>query len=223
MRKHLFKALHFSVKNTIRGLFFASVMAAFAMGMCWFLALKYFNAQNVGGAIARELGNALQRPVVIGSIKLVSINSIEIKKFKVVDTKLNTYNDFLSADSVIVRYDLLPLLKNKVEIKEIILQNPVVNIIKDENGALNTPDFITSTTQSSRGQQFDVMREQTVRHVGVLQVIHLGGRNNYSLHTAITQVINQCVIIREYTDPHDYFVHQFRLIGDKTTKTIMAT
>ena len=157
MRKHLFKALHFSVKNTIRALFFTAVMAAFAMGMCWFLALKYFNAQNVGGAIARELGNALQRPVVIGSIKLVSINSIEIKKFKVVDTKLNTYNDFLSADSVIVRYDLLPLLKNKVEIKEIILQNPVVNIIKDENGVLNTPDFITSTTQSSRGQQFDVM------------------------------------------------------------------
>lgn len=154
---HIYSALHFSVKNTIRALFCLTVLAAFIMGAAWFAALKYFNAQNIGNAVARELQNSLQRPVVIDSVKLVSINSIEIKKFKVVDTKLDQYNDFLSADSVIIRYDIWPLLHNKVEIKEITLKNPLINIIKDKNGVLNTPDFKTSSTESSRGQQFNVI------------------------------------------------------------------
>lgn len=119
--------------------------------------VKYFNAQHIGDIITAALQSSFNRPVVIESIKLVSINAIEIKKLRIVDTELSSYNNFVSVDSVIVRYNLLPIIENKIEINEIILKNPSINIIKDEAGRINTPKLEISSKESELGQRFDMV------------------------------------------------------------------
>lgn len=190
--RHLFRALRFSIKNIIRALFFLTVFVSIALCAGWFLAIKYFNAQHIGTSLIKILQETFDRPVVMESMKLVSLNAIEIKKLRIVDTTLEDYNDFLSVDSVVIRYNLMPLLENKIEIKEVILQNPSVDIIKDAQGRYNLPDFNASSKESALGQQFDIkssggkalqiiIEDWTIKN-GTFSYRDLGGEISHSLN-----------------------------------------
>ena len=54
--------------------------------------------------------------------------------------------------------------------------------------------------QRRRGHQFDVVHQQAVSHVGLLQFLHLGRRNDDGLHIAVVQHINQRIIVGEHPD-----------------------
>ena len=69
---------------------------------------------------------------------------------------MEDYNEFISVDDLIIHYDLVPLLENKVQINEIILNSPVIHIIKDEQGIYNTQDLAVVSQESQKGQQFNV-------------------------------------------------------------------
>ena len=154
--KKSFKFLKFFTKNLIRSLFLLCLGILIISCIGWFLLVRYFNAHNLGQIIVNSLQDNLARPVVIGEIKLASLNSVEIKGLKIINEQMEDYNEFISVDDLIIHYDLVPLLENKVQINEIILNSPVIHIIKDEQGIYNTQDLAVVSQESQKGQQFNV-------------------------------------------------------------------
>jgi hypothetical protein len=156
IKKYLLKPLHFVLKNIIRLVFFLVVAAAVAGAAAWFLALKYFNAAAAGSLLTQGLQQAFNRPVAMESIKLISLNAVEIKNLRVVDTDLSFYNDLISAGSIIIRYDLMPIIDGRIVINEVILNGPAINIVKDANGAVNIDGLKIGGKESRQGTQFEV-------------------------------------------------------------------
>ncbi|MDR0734423.1 MAG: hypothetical protein LBG16_01700 [Elusimicrobiota bacterium] len=147
-------ALRFITRNIIRALFALAVVAALLMCAAWFAALKYFNAQSIGNMLTQGLQRAFNRPVVMEGIKLVSINAVEIKNLKIID-KGESYNELVSVGSVIIRYDLLPIMRGRIVINEVILNQPAVSVIKDKDGVLNTADLKIIGSQIAGGTEFE--------------------------------------------------------------------
>jgi len=153
---HFLTIIKFSVKNAIRTLFFASLVLVVLFCIGWFVLVKYFNAHNLGYTIANTLEESLGYPVIIKEVKLASLNKVQIIGLKVIDNSTERYGEFLSAEELYLRYELLPLLNNRVEIKEIILNDPVLHIVKDREGNYNTQNLTLLTQKSEQGQEFKV-------------------------------------------------------------------
>lgn len=153
---HFLTIIKFSVKNAIRTLFFASLVLIVLFCIGWFTLVKYFNAHNLGYTIANSLEESLGYPVIIKEVKLASLNKVQIIGLKVIDNSTERYGEFLSAEELYLRYELLPLLNNRVEIKEIVLNDPVIHIVKDKDGNYNTQNLTLLTQKSEQGQEFKV-------------------------------------------------------------------
>lgn len=151
-----FKFLKFSVKNAIRVLFFICLIDLILGCIGWFIAVKYFNAHNLGNTIASAFQENLGRPVIIKKIKLASLDKVEIQGLKIIDKQTEEYNELFAVDNLIIRYELAPLLKNRVEIKEVILSNPIIHIVKNEQGLYNTRDIVLKGQSSKKGQKFNI-------------------------------------------------------------------
>ncbi len=164
MKKKILNGFLFTVKLTlksiIRVLFLIVTLLLICAGAVWYTALKYISADHIGGEIAAALQNILNRPVVIGEVELTSLNSVTIKKLRIVDITLEEYNEFISVEQAIIRFDLMALKDNIIDIKEVLLLNPTVNIIKDEHGHTNIPDIKVANRESAVGQQFDIISGQ---------------------------------------------------------------
>ena len=87
----------------------------------WILFVRAFNAQHLSEVITRQLEEKFNRPVMISSLELKFINTLELKGFYVVDTVGEPGKAFVSADSVTLHFDLLPLLEHKLIIHEVTL------------------------------------------------------------------------------------------------------
>ncbi|MDR0645646.1 MAG: AsmA family protein [Elusimicrobiota bacterium] len=154
--KYFFKLIRFFCRNVIRAAFLLAVSIILLLSVGWFSVIKYFNAQKLGETLAKALQYAFNRPVVIGSVKLVSINAVEIKDLKILDTALDSYGELLSVGSVLVRYNLMPILERRVEITEVLLKEPAISVIRDANGVLNMSDLKIAGMQKSNGTQFEM-------------------------------------------------------------------
>ncbi len=157
-RKKFFRVCLRIVRNLFRLIFGLMVVFVFFTLVIWFLALKYLSAGQLGSELAAVLQKSLNRPVIIGAIKLTDINEVQIDGLKVVDTSVpNGYGDLISASSTVIRYDLPALLEGRVRIKEIILKNPSLNLIKYEGGRSNLPQVQTlGEASTAEGQVFSV-------------------------------------------------------------------
>lgn len=160
IKKYFIQTLQLTVKSVIRVLFLITTCFAACALAVWFLALKYVSAEHIGREVAGVLQSVLNRPVIVGDFELTSFNSISISNLKIVDTNLDEYNEFLSVEKVIIRFDLRALRDNVIAIKEVLLFNPVVTIIKDSEGRTNIPDIKVANRQSALGQQFDITSGQ---------------------------------------------------------------
>ncbi len=154
--RNFFKAAKFTVKNVIRSLFFIALVLVVLTCISWFLLVRYFNAHNFGQIVVNGVQEYFGKPVVIGEIKLASLNSVEVKGLKIIDGQKEDYEEILSVDDLIIHYDLTSLLSKHIIIEEIILNSPLIHIVKDENGAYNMQPLIVSSQQSQEGQKFNV-------------------------------------------------------------------
>ena len=99
-------------------LFTVMFLLLIAAGL-WLLFLKTFNAQHISELITEELQKRLDRPVIITSLDLKFINTIELKGFSVLDTEGAPGHALLSAESVTLEFRLLPLLDQQLVIDEV--------------------------------------------------------------------------------------------------------
>ncbi len=96
--------------------------------------------ERVRQAVVPVAEKALNRPVVIGdiNIRLFSGVSIDDMRIGMRDEK----DDFAAADQVVLRYQLLPLLKKQVVIDEVRLENPKIRVIRNADGSFNFSDLL---------------------------------------------------------------------------------
>ena len=150
----LFKAIKFSAKNIIRTIFiFAAVSFLFGV-FAWFLMIHYINANNIGMQVAKQLERYLGRDVYISRIKFVLPSTFILEDLKVVDNTAQDYKELVSIKSVALHFELLPLFKRKVLIKEAVFENPVINITRNQEGLFNLPELKTRKHGSVEGTEF---------------------------------------------------------------------
>lgn len=150
----LFRALKFSAKNIIRTIFLM-VSLCFLIGVAsWFLTIHYVNANNIGGQIAKQLERYLGRDVYISRIKFVLPTTFILEDLKIVDNNAPDYRELASIKSVVLHFELMPLLEHKVFIKEVLFENAVINITRARNGTFNLPELKTKKHNNSKGTEF---------------------------------------------------------------------
>lgn len=82
---------------------------------------------------------ALDRSVDVGSIRLsLWPLGVQVKDVVVRDDPQFSPDDFFRSDSVVVSFRFLPLLQKKVEVSQLLVQRPVMQLIQNSNGQLNT-------------------------------------------------------------------------------------
>ena len=176
-RKHLFfrqikRITHVGFSTVVRVLLLFLMLGLLVCCGAWIIFVRAFNAQHISEVITRQLEEKLNRPVMISSLDLKFINTLELKGFYVVDTVGEPGKAFVSADSVTLHFDLFPLLEKKFVIHEVTLNAPRFNFVCNEKGIYNVPRVKMSdkptTYTSAAGKKFTVSIEDWSIKDGVL-------------------------------------------------------
>ncbi|MDR1683969.1 MAG: AsmA-like C-terminal region-containing protein [Elusimicrobiota bacterium] len=188
----LWRGVKFCARGFLRAAFALTALLLIAALGAWIFIVKYFNAQYIGAIATQALQHAFNRPVVMGSIKLVSLNAVEVENLKIIDAGFEFYNEVLSVDSVVVRYNILPLLlESRLEIEEVILNRPALNIVKAANGRTNIVGLAVTSREVETGQQFDLQTAGGARQIsiedwsikdGTLSFRDIGANESHSLN-----------------------------------------
>ena len=140
----------------------------------WIIFVRAFNAQHISEVITSQLEQKLNRPVMISSLELKFLNTLELKGFYVIDTYGEPGKAFVSADSVTLSFDLLPLLENKLVIHEVALNAPRFNFVRSKEGNYNIPQVQVSnkpsTYTNASGRKFTISIEDWSIKNGVLSL-----------------------------------------------------
>ncbi len=131
---------------------FTLMLLLLLMCVAWVVFVRAFNAQNLSERIAYQLQRQLNRPVKVGSIHLKFLNEIELKDFSILDTVGEPGKPLVSANSVTLSYDILPLFERKVVIREVTLNAPRFNLVRTKTGVYNVADIKLSRAKKAEPQ-----------------------------------------------------------------------
>lgn len=101
---------------------------------------------------------AIHRRVDVGEVRLglLPAPSIRLSSLKVSDTPDFPDNTFFAAEQVQLRLKLWPLLRGRFEVTELVLDRPVVNLLKQADGSFNASDIASKKIPASKRE----MRKQ---------------------------------------------------------------
>ncbi len=182
--KRLSKA---SALTATRLVLFAVMVLLLLLCVAWIFFVRAFNAQHISEVITQTLQQKLNRPVMISSLHLKYLNTIELKGFYVLDTYGEPGKPFLAADSVTLAFDILPLLDGKLVIHEVSLNAPRFNLVRSKEGLYNVPRVEMkkkepSTYTSGTGRKFTVHVEDWRIKEGVFSFKDLVSGASHALY-----------------------------------------
>ena len=155
-------------------------------GIIWVIFLRAFNAQHISELITTELQKRLDRPVAIESLDLKFINTVELKGFSVLDTEGDLGQALVSAETVTLHFQLLPLFHQQLIIDEVSFHYPRFSVVRDKNGYYNIPHVKVKGdsvyTSSSGGKKFTVAVEDWAVHDGVVQYKDLSSGVTHAIY-----------------------------------------
>jgi AsmA protein len=90
--------------------------------------------------------DALNRRVDVSEVRLslLPTPSIRLSSLRISDNARFAGNTFFSAEQVRLRLKLLPLLRGRFDVTELVLDRPVLNLLKEPDGTFNYSDIVTS-------------------------------------------------------------------------------
>ncbi len=106
------------------------------------LARVFITPERVKLALTPLASEALHREVQIGEVELSPLSGIALKNLRVISRQSN--QPFISAEKVVLRYQLLPLLSRKVVIDEVRLESPRIRVARLSNGSWDIADLLGS-------------------------------------------------------------------------------
>ncbi|MBR3604015.1 MAG: hypothetical protein IKL48_05000 [Elusimicrobiaceae bacterium] len=178
-RSKIFRFAKGTISLFFRTLLF-TVMFLFLLLMgLWIAAQKMFNAQQISELLVHQLQELFDRPVVITSLDLKFLNTVQLNGFAVLDTEVLPSEPFIAAESVTIRYKILPLLEHKLIIDEVTLNRPRISVVRGPDGNYNVPPVRAAETQKNfvsqtTGEKIDISIEDWRIHDGVLSYKDLG-------------------------------------------------
>lgn len=190
-RKRLFirktkRATKASFLTAWRLCLFAVMLLLLLFCVAWIFFLRAFNAQHISEVITLQLQKQLNRPVRISSLELKFLNTLELKGFTILDTVGEPGQALVSADSVTLAFELLPLFEKKLVIHEVTLNAPRFNLVRTQEGHYNMPPVHTSKQPSvytSRGgRKFTISIEDWRILNGALRFKDLVSGASHSLY-----------------------------------------
>ena len=171
---------------SLRAVLFTSMLLLLLLAAGWLLCIKMFNAQHISEVITAELQKRLDRPVAIAALDLKFINTLELKGFRVLDTEGVPGQALLSADSVTIRFRLLPLFKHQLIIDEVAFYTPRFSVVRSLEGTYNIPPIQTGQTSvytnAKTGRKWTIHIEDWTLHEGILSYKDLSSGVTHAIY-----------------------------------------
>lgn len=115
---------------------------------------KEFISSQMAGALNRQVYIEKINASIFSVISGIEVKNISISNFKtpaeiesLQGKPVEAGEAFASMESLRFKVKLKPLLKKQVELKELVLYNPVINLSKNRQGVLNIDDLLKSKKQ----------------------------------------------------------------------------
>jgi AsmA protein len=93
--------------------------------------------------------DAVHRRIDVGEVRLrlVPAPSIRLSKLTISDTPEFRDHTFFAAEQILLRLKLWPLLRGRFEVTELVVNKPVVNLVKQPDGTFNYADIAAKKSQ----------------------------------------------------------------------------
>jgi len=129
-------------------------LSIFGVGIFLFLSIHYlFDPRLYQESLQKTFTLHLQREVSFGKAKMNLWGGVGValEDFRVRDRSLTF--DLFRSKKLILTARLLPLLKREIKWKRIILDRPVLRLVRDKNGRLNLSDAPLNGEELKSAQQ----------------------------------------------------------------------
>ncbi len=93
-------------------------------------------------------------------LTLISGLGVEINELRIADNPEFGSEDFLSLQSLRIKVALFPLLKKKIQIKKLIMDEPVVCLVRNSKGEFNFSDMVNDAEEDEKPQVKDEKRKE---------------------------------------------------------------
>ncbi len=123
------------------GIFFAVVLLL--------IVVAYFvgtSSAFVKGVILPKAGASMNAKITVGDISISPFSQVYIRQLRV-ETKGT--EPLITAEEARVRYSLMDILKGNINVQEVTLVSPVVNIVEERDGSSNLDPITKSEKKSS--------------------------------------------------------------------------
>ena len=186
-RAKVFRFAKGTVSLFLRTLLFTSMLLLLLFMGLWAAAQKMFNAQQISEMLVQRLQVLFDRPVVVTSLDLKFLNTVQLNGFAVLDTEIEPGEPFLAAESVTIRYKVLPLLEHKLVIDEVTLNRPRISVVHAADGSYNVPPVHAEKTQKNfvsqtTGEKITISIEDWRIKNGVLSYKDLGRGVSHAIY-----------------------------------------
>ncbi|MCF8036316.1 MAG: AsmA family protein, partial [Desulfobacteraceae bacterium] len=111
------------------------------------VAKLFITPERIRRTVVPLAEKTLDRKVEIGDIRIRLFSGVSIKNLQVRMRKGD--KRFVSAESLVLRYQLLPLLKKQVVIDEVRLKNPTIHVIRNADGSFNFSDLLKNKQETA--------------------------------------------------------------------------
>ncbi len=110
---------------------------------------KMFPPEKVKALITAKTTEFLQREVKVGDVQIGLFSGISISDFAVSESHTFKSGTFVSSEKFVLKFQLLPLIRRKVVVDEILLEKPEIQVIRRADGkTFNFSDLMKSSTQT---------------------------------------------------------------------------
>ncbi|MFO7761042.1 MAG: AsmA family protein [Thermodesulfobacteriota bacterium] len=110
----------------------------------------YLTDKRIKELVVPKMENALAREVRLGDIQISLWKGLTLKNFAIMEA--DGQDEFIKAESFNLSYDLLPLLKKKLKISQVVLSKPRIKVVRYASGKFNfeTLKPLTSTVAEKK-------------------------------------------------------------------------
>lgn len=113
-----------------------------------FALYKMFPAEKIKEILIKELSEKTGRQVNIENLQFNIFKGIEIKGFTIKENSRYKTGYFIKDEKVILKYNLLALLKGDLFIYQILLDEPYIQIIKETKDRYNFSDILDKLNET---------------------------------------------------------------------------
>jgi AsmA protein len=131
----------------------AAALIALAAGAAVAIALLV-DVNRYRPQIASLAQEATGRPVHLGalSLRLLPSPSVAVRPLRLADSAAYPGRDALRADGLAIRVSLPALLRGRLVVRSIVLENPTLTLIRDASGRWNFADLIERASAAGAGR-----------------------------------------------------------------------